>query len=156
MSLLLADLLSFPHSDEASASQGLVDAIFELYQIDQGMMTGIDGPRRKLSPSGQQAWSMLGRVRRKALEQMDQDPHVVFPSSLATSNTCICGEVLVHACLVEENDKEEEVVPVEPPAVEPESDLAMRLETPPVEPEEVRFDWEDWDAFLGNSAGAMI
>ncbi|KIV88836.1 hypothetical protein PV10_08474 [Exophiala mesophila] len=155
MSLLLADLLSSPHSDEASTSQGLVDAIFELYQIDQGVMGTVDAPRRKLSPSGQQAWSMLGRVRRKALEQMDQDPHVAFPSSLASSNTCICGESLVHACLLEENEKQEEVIPEEPSIVGLEPDLEMGLETS-VEAADVRFDWEDWDAFLGNSAGAMI
>ncbi|ETN37498.1 uncharacterized protein HMPREF1541_07120 [Cyphellophora europaea CBS 101466] len=87
MSLLLADLLNFPHSDEAPTSQGLVDAIFDLYQVDQGMITASDPPRRRLSPSGREVWSMLGRLRNKAFEQMDQDPHVVLPTFIASSHS---------------------------------------------------------------------
>lgn len=156
MSLLLADLLMYPHSEEAATSQGLVDAIFDLYQVDQGMVSGSDPPRRRLSPTGREAWSMLGRVRKRALEQKDQDPHVVLPSFMASSNVCLCGERLVHEKLLEEGSE-----PPEMPPWDQEADgniVNTRLESPQAVPdqEQMIFNWEEFDAYLGNSAGMMI
>lgn len=157
MSLLLADLLNFPHSDEAPTSQGLVDAIFDLYQVDQGMITGTDPPRRKLSPSGREAWSMLGRLRKKALEQMDQDPHVVLPSFIASSHVCVCGERIAHERLLSGASEHSDMPSWDGPI---EADLGMppRQDTPLVEsePGQLGFDWEEWDAYLGSATGTMI
>lgn len=156
MALLLADLLSFPHSDEAPTTQGLVDAIFDLYQIDQGMITGTDPPRRKLSLLGKEAWSMLGRIRKRALEQMDQDPHVVLPSSMSSSNVCICGERIVHERLLRNEEEQPEMPPWE--ATNPDLEPTVRQDTPigDAGPGQSGFDWDEWDAYLGNSTGTMI
>ena len=157
MSLLLADLLNFPHSDEAPTSQGLVDAIFDLYQVDQGMITGTDPPRRKLSPSGREAWSMLGRLRKKALEQMDQDPHVVLPSLIASSHVCVCGEPIAHERLLSnENDHPE--MPSWDATLGVDAGMPLRQGTPLVghETGQMGFDWDEWDAYLGSAAGTML
>ncbi len=92
VSLLLADLLRHPHSDDASLSRGLIDAIFELYQVDEGVVSENDPPRRQLSPSGRDAWTMLVRTRQRALQQVGMDHHVLFPSNVISSKSCICGE----------------------------------------------------------------
>ncbi|ETI21830.1 hypothetical protein G647_05899 [Cladophialophora carrionii CBS 160.54] len=92
VSLLLADLLQHPHSDDATLSRGLIDAIFELYQVDEGVVSQHDPPRRQLSPSGRDAWTMLVRTRQRALQQVGMDHHVLFPSSVVASKRCICGE----------------------------------------------------------------
>jgi hypothetical protein len=157
MSLLLADLLNYPHSDEAPTSQGLVDAIFDLYQVDHGMMTGTDPPRRKLSPSGREAWSMLGRLRSKALEQMDQDPHVVLPSFIASSHLCVCGERIAHEAILSEAPAQPDLPPWDP-ELESEMALAARQDTPMAEsmPGQMGFDWDEWDAYLGSATGTMI
>jgi hypothetical protein len=92
LSLLLADLLENPHSDEASLSRGFVDATFYLYRIDEGIVSQIDPPRRQLSPSGRSAWSMLARTRKKALEIVGEDHHVLLPSQMISADNCVCGE----------------------------------------------------------------
>lgn len=92
LSLLLADLLQHPHSDEASLSRGIVDATFYLYQVDEGVISQIDPPRRQLSSSGRSAWSMLARTRKKALEIIGEDHHVLLPSQMISADNCVCGE----------------------------------------------------------------
>ena len=92
VSLLLADLLRHPHSDDASLSRGLIDAVFELYQVDEGIVSENDPPKRQLSPSGRDAWTMLVRTRQRALQLVGMDHHVLFPSNLVASSRCICGE----------------------------------------------------------------
>ena len=157
MSLLLADLLNFPHSDEAPTSQGLVDAIFDLYQVDQGMITASDPPRRRLSPSGREVWSMLGRLRNKAFEQMDQDPHVVLPTFIASSHVCVCGERLAHERLLSEENEQPDMPawdgPLDAELGTPTDADANLIET---EPSHVDFDWAEWDAYLGSAAGTML
>ena len=92
LSLLLADLLQNPRSDEASLSRGIVDAIFYLYRVDEGVVSQVDPPRRQLSSSGRSAWSMLARTRKKALEILGEDHHVLLPSQMISSDNCVCGE----------------------------------------------------------------
>lgn len=158
MSLLLTDLLSYPHSDEAPVSQGLVDAIFDLYQVDHGMITSTDPPQRTLSPSGREAWSMLWCIRSKALKQMDQDPHVVLPSSTASSHTCICGERIAHEVLLTDAPEQSEVSPWDAEEEESEMALPPGQVLPIVEtaPGQMGFDWDEWDAYLGSATGTMI
>jgi hypothetical protein len=157
MSLLLADLLNYPHSDEASTSQGLVDAIFELYQVDHGMLTDSDPPRRKLSPSGREAWSMLSRLRSKALKQMDQDPHVVLPSFVASSHVCLCGERIANESLLSNSPE-----PAEAPQWETELHTGMpahygqQTHVMDTESSHTGFDWDEWDAYLGSASGTMV
>jgi len=96
VSLLLADLLQHPYGDDASLSRGLIDAVFELYQADEGIVSENDPPQRHLSPTGKDAWTMLARTRRRALEQIGVDHHVLYPSSVVSSSICICGEKIAH------------------------------------------------------------
>lgn len=91
VSLLLADILQHSYSDDASLSRGLIDAIFELYQVDEGIVSQNEPPRRRLSPSGKDAWTLLARTRRKALERIGVDHHVLYPSPVVCSSSCICG-----------------------------------------------------------------
>ena len=152
-SLLLADLLQYPYSDEASSSRGLVDAIFSLYEVDEGIVSQNDPPRRRLSPSGREAWSMLVQTRNKALEQMGEDHHVLLPSHLAYSEFCVCGEKFAR----------------NPPGMRPrsedrESSTSLRncFETTeqgftpaPTLTGNIDFDWQEWDSCVGMSTGLM-
>ena len=92
VSLLLADLLRRPHSDEAGLSRGLIDATFQMYQVGEGIVSQSHPPRRQLSSSGKYAWSILVRTRKKALDLIGQDHHVLLPSHMASSDFCICGQ----------------------------------------------------------------
>lgn len=92
LALLLADLLQNPHSDEASLSRGIVDAVFYLYRVDDGSVSQIDPPKRQLSSSGRSAWSMLARTRKKALDVIGDDHHVLLPSEVISADNCVCGE----------------------------------------------------------------
>lgn len=130
LSLLLADLLDHAYSEEAATSRGLVDAMFAFYQVDEGIVRyyqeGSDdtyqahfmaGPsaapsflrrpyqKRNLSPAGRNAWMMLVNARRRALTQIGQDPHVLWPTGLTRRRSsksepgsqstsaarCVCG-----------------------------------------------------------------
>jgi hypothetical protein len=171
VSLLLADLLRHPHSDDADLSRGLIDAIFELYQVDEGIVSQNDPPRRQLSPSGRDAWTMLMRTRQKALQQVGMDHHVLFPSNLVTgSSRCICGEKISvdgHDIGVRgsQTGRVQSSVPNQQIAV---SDNGMGSQLPhdmqegevqqsPGEMlyDQVDFDWHEWDNALGPSAGLM-
>jgi hypothetical protein len=92
LALLLADLLQNPHSEEASLSRGIVDAIFYLYRVDEGVVSQIDPPKRHLSSTGRSAWSMLVRIRKKALDIIGEDHHVLLPSEMISADNCVCGE----------------------------------------------------------------
>ncbi|RFU34147.1 hypothetical protein B7463_g2233, partial [Scytalidium lignicola] len=92
LALLLADLLQYPYSDEASLSRGIVDAVFYLYRVDEGVVSQIDPPRRQLSSTGRSAWSMLSRTRKRVLEMIGDDHHVLLPSPLIAADNCVCGE----------------------------------------------------------------
>lgn len=100
VSLLLADLLSFPQSEEAATSAGLVDAIFQLYQSSRVVTEASNPLRGKLSPSRREVWSSLVHMRKKALERMDQDPCALRPCSMASSHRCICGARIGHEQLM--------------------------------------------------------
>jgi hypothetical protein len=98
LSLLLADLLTSPNATSrdqqaSSLSRGLIDAVFELYEVGEGIVTASDLSRRQLSPEGNQVWAMLLNARRTAFERTGQDPQVLipFPAS-STSETCMCGK----------------------------------------------------------------
>ena len=163
VSLVLADLLRQPHSDNASMSQGLIDTIFELYQVDEGIVTKRDPPSRRLSPSGRDAWMMLVSTRRKALEQIGADHHVLMPSAVVSSNSCICGERISGS---NESDQGRQ----QPPSREYLSPMYQHVPVPRYEMNEgrsgltpetpslgnVKFDWCEWDQALGLSVGLML
>jgi hypothetical protein len=98
LSLLLADLLSSPNSTSqdreiSSISRGLIDSVFELYEAGEGFVNEPKARRRQLSAEGNLAWTMLLQARRAALERMNQDSHILIPSStLSTGESCICGK----------------------------------------------------------------
>ena len=155
MSLLLADLLQYPHSDHAGLSQGLVDSVFDLYQVDHGILTKSNPPHRRLSPSGKAAWKILIRTRRKALEQTGVDHHVLFPSSSVLSNFCICGERISHDELgrsSEQQGQEQQLLLLPEPAFDLPEVFQGPLEEP-VLPGSTDFDWDAWDHALGQAVG---
>jgi hypothetical protein len=166
VSLLLADLQQHPWSDEASLSRGLVDAIFDLYQVDEGIVSRNDPPRRKLSTSGKDAWSMLARTRKKALEQIGQDPHVLFPQRLASSDFCLCGERIAGRNPRRVSRTEQHQLQsshgqwTEKPAT-PMNAYGLTEEEHGSIPAQddligsVDFDWLEWDASVGLSMGLM-
>jgi hypothetical protein len=100
---------------------------------------------------------MLGRIRKKAVEQMDQDPHVMLPSSMLSSNICICGERIVHERLLGD-DGEQPETPQWESTMNPDQGPAERQDTPigDVGPGQIAFDWDEFDAYLGNSTGIMV
>lgn len=162
VSLLLADLLQHPYSDDASLSRGLIDAIFELYQVDEGIVSENEPPRRQLSPSGRDAWAMLVRTRRKALEQTGADHHVLYPSSIVSSSSCICGERIAHDIASGSGSRQhwsgvptpgggqQDEAPPDPFAVG-EDQLGLS----PGILGQTDFDWRAWDSALGPSEGMM-
>lgn len=166
VSLLLADLLQHPWSDDASLSRGLVDAIFDLYQVEEGIVSRNDPPRRKLSTSGKDAWSMLVRTRKKAQEQIGQDPHALFPQRLASSDLCLCGERIAgqNPRRRSRNEQRQRQLPLgqetEKPAT-PMNTYGFTDEEQESIPDQddfmgsLDFDWLEWDAFVGGSMGLM-
>ena len=88
--------------------------MFAFYRVDEGIVryeqtTAGDAPndfgcanshrrfrKRNLNPAGRNAWLMLIGARRKALEQIGQNPHVLWPTGLTRTKSilqeaCICG-----------------------------------------------------------------
>lgn len=162
VSLLLADLLQHPHSDDANLSRGLIDAIFDLYHVDEGIVSQHDPPRRLLSPSGRDAWTMLARTRQRALQQVGMDHHVLFPSNVIASNRCICGERIS----VDGDDRGATIMEAAGSGSVGGSALSSQLpdemqedqgEQTPGEMlyDQVDFDWHAWDNALGPSVGLM-
>lgn len=163
VSLLLADLLQHPHSDDANLSRGLIDAIFDLYHVDEGIVSQHEPPKRLLSPSGRDAWTMLVRTRQRALQQVGMDHHVLFPSKVITSNRCICGEKISvgghdHGAAAVEATGRGSVgggsglssqLPEEMQEDQAEQTPGQMLYDP------VDFDWHAWDNALGPSVGLM-
>ncbi|OAL25418.1 hypothetical protein AYO20_10452 [Fonsecaea nubica] len=163
VSLLLADLLQHPYSDDAALSRGLIDAIFELYQVDEGIVSQSDPPRRQLSPSGRDAWTMLVRTRRKALEQVGMDYHVLFPSNAVLSSRCICGERIsavesqaaAHQQTMHRTRPGEGQPPVPPLSQDMQGDNQGDQAPGQMLYDQVDFDWHAWDTALGPSIGLM-
>ncbi|KAK6369419.1 hypothetical protein LTS17_009762 [Exophiala oligosperma] len=157
---LLADLLQHPHSDHAALSRGLIDAIFELYQVDEGIVSRDEPPQRQLSPAGKDAWTMLLRTRRKALEHIGADHHVLYPSPTISSSSCICGDQIVN---------DESTAPSSHPHSSGDLSPAVQEEMPreffQVDEEQshlspgilsqMNFDWRAWDNALDPSIGMM-
>lgn len=159
VSLLLADLLQHPYSDHASLSRGLIDAVFELYQIDEGIVSRDDPPIRQLSPSGKDAWLMLVRTRRKALEQIGVDHHVLYPS-VVSSDTCVCGETIRTGPINTSSSQSQWAshdLPDEPQvtASQPEEIHAEELGISPGMLGSMNFDWQAFDEAVGSSIGMM-
>lgn len=158
LSLLLADLLQYPHADEASESRGLVDAAFDLYQADEGIVSQNSPPRRKLSSSGKDAWSILSRTRKKALANINQDPYVLIPSPKVFSDFCICGERISRSRQSVRDDPVLTNSHGHNVAFPPNSQDApddYRLTPGPMLMENADFDWQEWDYSLGISTGML-
>ena len=148
LSLLLADLTD-PQSDEAGTSRGLVDATFQLYEVDEGIVSHKShGDRRELSPFGREAWSMLIRTRRRALEQMGKDPHVLLPNVATSGDICVCcEEVTLNDQLMGtrvKNHPEIGDLPHEDPETPQMSDVDV-----------IGFNWDEWDSLLGNATSVL-
>jgi hypothetical protein len=159
VSLLLADLLQHPHSDHSSISRGLIDAVFELYQMDEGIVSRDEPPMRQLSPSGKEAWAMLVRTRRKALEQIGVDHHVLYPS-VVSSDTCICSETIRQRPTNSGRSEQQWTSHTTP------NDQQGLINQPEdINPEELgispgilgsmNFDWRAFDEAVGSSGGIM-
>lgn len=145
LSVLLMDLLKFPHSDEATLSRGLVDAVFDLYQTDHGI---VDKPRslpRTLSDSGKDAWWMLIRARTRALRAIGQDPHILLPHQINSAQKCMCGNyVKAHHNQNLDPRKLFDVSFFHYSALEPSEDDALEEGVGGIS-------WEDWDALFGDN-----
>ena len=159
VSLLLADLLQYPHSDEASDSRALVDAVFDLYKVDEGIISQNSPPRRQLSPSGKAAWSFLSRTRKKALAQTGQDHHILFPSRKVFSDFCICGERISYAQALKRDDQESQSEH-RPTLASPPHQFDVPDDQEVITPGQISigdidFDWQEWESTLGTSMGMM-
>jgi hypothetical protein len=172
VSLLLADLLQHPHNDDANLSRGLVDAIFDLYQADEGVVSQNDPPKRQLSPSGREAWLMLARTRQQALQQVGLDHHVLFPSNAVfTSNRCICGEKISidgHDSAAHTQVTHQTGVSIDRGDTAPVASgggMASQLPDADIDNDaeeaggllydQADFDWHAWDSVIGPSGGLM-
>ena len=152
VSLLLADLLQRPHSDEAGLSRGLIDATFEMYQVGEGIVSQNDPPRRQLSSSGKYAWSILVRTRKKALDLIGQDHHVLLPSHMASSDFCICGQKIARLQAGSQTQWRDTA-----PSPGNAYEMAERHDLTPTQVFVVNndFDWDTWDASVGQLTGLM-
>ncbi|KAJ9494340.1 hypothetical protein H2202_010123 [Exophiala xenobiotica] len=148
-------------NDDASLSRGLIDAIFEFYQVDEGIVSQGEPPRRQLSPSGKDAWTMLVRTRRKALEQIGVDHHVLYPSPFISSGSCICGVRVAAEKPGEPSTQQhwssgpsaagQQEVAVEPLVVNEEQPELLSSSLGQMD-----IDWVAWDNAVGPSIGMML
>lgn len=150
LSVLLTDLLRYPHSDEAILSRGLVDAIFDLYRVDHGVVSRTLSPLRSLSDSGKDAWWILIRARTRALESIGQDPHILLPYRVRNDQKCMCGNLA-------------RVIPDPISEVEPSFDSsffdlpARNEDNDPSQLGEAAtgISWDEWDALFGDGTGFL-
>ncbi|KAK5231693.1 hypothetical protein LTR72_000877 [Exophiala xenobiotica] len=148
-------------NDDASLSRGLIDAIFEFYQVDEGIVSRSEPPRRHLSPSGKDAWTMLVRTRRKALEQIGVDHHVLYPSPFISSSSCICG---VRVAAEKPGEPSTQQHWSGGPSAAGQQEVAMEpLVVNEEQPEflsgslgQMDIDWVAWDNAVGPSIGMML
>ncbi|KAH8816721.1 fungal-specific transcription factor domain-containing protein [Xylogone sp. PMI_703] len=170
LSLLLADLLQYPYSDEADESRGLVDLIFNLYQVDEGIVSPSNPPSRRLSGAGKDAWAILSRTRRKAWGIVGWDSHAFFPSQRVSSDYCVCGERVSKMYQQDDpiisvdddtndglNSYGDDVIPEEhqshpelmslPPGTTPGLSEAVGVGD---------FDWQEWDSTMNMNMGMGI
>ncbi len=97
---------------------------------------------------------MLIRTRRKALEQMGKDPHVLLPSGTFGANTCICGlEISVHEQLLQAPVRRAPGPPDASPPEDPPSEGAEGADVPGMG--EMGFNWDEWDSILGTGTGIL-
>jgi hypothetical protein len=157
VSLLLADLLRYPHSDEASLSRGLVDAVFDQYQVDEGLVSHSNSPERRLSPLGRDAWTMLAQTRKKVLEQLGEDHHVLIPTRSPYSDVCICGERFAENQRCNQPEGYPHSEPAETFASPADLSETINIHEASSLPAvgNVDFDWQEWDATVGHSLGFM-
>ncbi|OAL47427.1 hypothetical protein IQ07DRAFT_646375 [Pyrenochaeta sp. DS3sAY3a] len=144
-SLLIADLLKFPNSPEAPLSRGLIDAVFDQFEVDEGLISIAAPLPRQLSGTGRDAWNMLAAGRKKALSMASEDPHVLLPSRCSYSDICICGERFAESQRVEQFRRSE--VPEDPMSSTAPQDF------PPLSLDDTEFDWYAWDATVGGVTG---
>lgn len=155
VSLLVADLLQRPRSDDSELSRGIIDRVFEMYDVDHGIVNHDDPVRRDLSAQGKNAWIMLVRARRKALESIGEDYHLLLPSmeNETLSDACICGEGIG----LSTNDQ----APREQPHQQRQTNDADMVEEIPQRSfvdtpmTHEAFDWHEFDAIAGASSGFL-
>jgi hypothetical protein len=166
LSIILADLMTGANStiqdQQASLlSRGLVDAVFELYETGEGIVTAGELCRRQLSPEGNHVWTMLLNARRTAFERMGQDPHVLIPSTTSsTSETCTCGKRIAaeltsinHQANPPDRSAQDAGLPEGADLDAADANLGTLRDEEQGEAEEdlnLDFDWEMWDAVFGN------
>lgn len=165
LSLLIADLLLRPRSDSAETSRGIVDRVFEMYSIDHGIVNQNDPLKRNLSPGGKGAWLKLAQARRKALEQIGEEPHLLLPSNDQDISKCLCGQsidiqgdepldmdVETHSTTGASQRPQQVNVQNTNPCSVPESEQ-QNFEDPFMG--SAGFDWQGFDAIAGPASGFM-
>lgn len=149
LAVLLTDLLRCPYSDEALLPRSLIDAVFDLYRVDHGVVSEGVSPLRSLSTFGKDAWWMLIRARTKALEVVGQDPHVLYPFRVAADQKCVCGNPLkVKTSQDAATNLQFDSKYFDPPDIDVDRVIEQAQEP-------LGFGWEEWDALLGDGAGLM-
>lgn len=158
VSLLVADLLQRPRSDDSELSRGVVDRVFEMYDVDHGIVNQDDPVQRDLSVQGKIAWTMLARARRKALELVGDDPHILMPSmeTELLSDACICGEKIALSSADRSQGAEQrpQMANLLGDALMTETPSGGRLEADTPMSHEA-FDWQEFEAMAGASSGFL-
>ena len=98
---------------------------------------------------------MLARTRKKILEQLGEDHHVLVPSRVPYSDICICGERFARKqpCIqAEEGPRNEPADTFASPANLSEIIDMHGLSSLPAMGN-AGFDWQEWDATVGASMG---
>ena len=98
---------------------------------------------------------MLAQTRKKVLEQLGEDHHVLVPSRVPYSDMCICRERVAR--------NQPRIQPEGGPRQEPAENFASPANlseiidihglSSPTAMSNAGFDWQEWDAAVGASMG---
>lgn len=98
---------------------------------------------------------MLAQTRKKVLEQLGEDHHVLIPSRIPYLDICICGERFAQnrRCnQTEEHPRREPAETFASPADISETINIHEVSSLPAV-DNADFDWQVWDATVGHSLG---
>ena len=101
---------------------------------------------------------MLVRTRKKVLEQIGEDHHVLLPSRMVYADFCICGERFARSppgVRIDDRPRSEERENVTSPTNAFEIMEEQGLTPPQALMGNMEFDWQEWDASVGMSMGSM-
>lgn len=85
--IMLIDVHDRPHSEEASRSRAMIDKIFSLISLPKIMEISHSGSTDilPLKEGGEEAWTMLRKLRHKAWQKAGLDPDVLWTEEDQTS-----------------------------------------------------------------------